>query len=433
MGLSSTLTNYGNQQQPMYQNAWGQLTPQQQQAIMSDPNIDMSNAPTYTTDAMGNQVMSGGGPLMTGPDYQGMPGSPIYNSIYNPTTQGLAGPLQQQLNGINTNPLDMSVSNFADLANRQGPSAWATSAGDQQNALAQNQLDRGASETAGQTGQALSNLGSSGGISSGARERVAEGGANNYMNMSQNTGRQNSLNQMQIGVNDQQNKMQEMGMLPGMEAAALQPEFQKANMWENAKATDVGNQIANTQSANQWNQNQAAQQMGAYMGNQQANATTKAAAGSGMGIKCPFFICTVLREKGLMTKEESKSMTQFMLKSLIPRAKFFRWYFEHAEKAVDLAKRQNFDFSHIKKEFVDDILATQKEHGIEIAQNEYGRKSGKFIQLFTGVLMPEEMFETGILINIRHYKTVLSHPIIVDSVKKCLYRKFKHLRARVFA
>jgi hypothetical protein len=415
MGLSSLLTNYGNQQQPMYQNAWDQLTPEQQAAIYNDPNINQSRPGTYTTDSMGNKVMSGGGPVMTGPDYVGMPGSPVYNSIYNPATQGLADPLNSRLNGINTNPLDMSVQNFADLANRKGPSAWATSAGDQQNALAQNQLERGANETAGQTAQALSNLGSSGGISSGARERVAEGGANNYMNMSQNTGRQNSLNQMQIGVNDQQNKMQEMGMLPGMEAAALQPEFQKANMWENAKAQDVGNQIANTQSANTWNQNLYGQQMGAWGASKNADALAKSAKGPSIGIS---YICGALKVRGLITKKEYKLMSTFLKKALLTRPDFVLWYWKHAPKAVALATQQNYDFSQIKKKFVDDVILIQALHGLTGAQDWYGTQAGDFIKMFTGEDMPVQFYEVGILKKWRAYGELLKHPSFWTLLRK---------------
>ena len=229
----------------------------------------------YSYDANGNIIEQGGNPLMMGSNYQGMPGTPFYNPVYNSQTMALTPELQSQLNSIDTSNMDQSVSNFADLANRQGPSAWATLADQQQNQLASNARDRGASEANAQTAQAIDTLGSSGGVSSGARERAAEGGAKNYMNMSQDASRQNSLNQMQIGVNDQQNKMQEMGMLPGMEMQALQPKFQKANMWEQARQTDVGNAMNANQSANSWNQNMYNQQMQAWGANQQANATAK--------------------------------------------------------------------------------------------------------------------------------------------------------------
>ena len=232
----------------------------------------------YTYDVNGNIIAQGGQPLMGGATdplsaYYGMPNSPFYNPIYNSSTQSLTHGLETELAGINQQPLQESVQNFADLANRQGPSAWATLAGQQQNTLAENAMEKGAAQSNAQTAQAIDTLGATGGVSSGARERAAEMGSRNFMNMSQDTSRQNSLNQLQIGVNDQQNKIQQMGMLPGMEMQALQPQFQEANMWESARATDVGNAIGANQSANSWNQNLYNQQMSAWGANQQANAT----------------------------------------------------------------------------------------------------------------------------------------------------------------
>ena len=241
----------------------------------TSPLTGQSLAPGYGYDANGNIVYQGGSPVYSdgSANYDGMPDTPYYNPIYNPSTESLAPGLQQDLSQINLQPLDQSVAQFADLAERQGPSAWATSAGQQQNQLAEDALEKGAAESNAATAGAIDTLGSSGGVSAGARERAAEAGANNYTNMAQNTSRQNSLNQLQIGVNDQQNKMQEMGMLPGMESQALQPQFQEANMWEQARSQDVNNAINANNSANQWNQNMYNQQMQAWGANQQANAT----------------------------------------------------------------------------------------------------------------------------------------------------------------
>lgn len=211
------------------------------------------------------------------------PGMPGYNPIYDPNTQGLSGPLQKQLNSIDLNPLNMSVQNYADMANRQGPSAWATQAGQQQDALSANARDRGASESNAQTATALDRLASSGGLSSGARERAAEAGNKNYMNMTQDIGRQDSLNQLQIGVNDQQNKIQELSSLPGIEASALAPQFQKATAWENAHSQDVSNQMNSAADKNKFTENTYQQQMQAWAANKQADATQNSGKHKGKG------------------------------------------------------------------------------------------------------------------------------------------------------
>jgi hypothetical protein len=221
----------------------------------------------------GNMVAQGGHPLMMGAGYKDMPATAMYNQIYNPDTMSSLPMAQKQIGGINLNPLQSSVQNFADLANRKGPSQFATEAGQQQNQLANMQTQNGLNMNNAQTAGALSSLGSSGGLTSGARERAAEGGAQNAMNMSQGIANQNNQNQMQIGMNDAQNKMQEMGMLPGMESQALAPEFQKATTLMAANNQDIGNQMNQNQSANAWNQNMYNQQMQAWGAKQQADAT----------------------------------------------------------------------------------------------------------------------------------------------------------------
>lgn len=214
-------------------------------------------------------------PQYTPGQLPGAPLSPQWNQPYDPNTMALLPGMEQQLGGIDTSGLKNSVGAFRDMALRKGPSAWALMAGNQQDALAGNARERGAAETNAQTASAMDRLAMSGGLTSGARERAAEGGAKNYMDMSQDTARQATLNKLQIGVNDEQNKIQEMGQLPGMEASALQPDFQKATMWNTAHQADVGNAMNNNNSANAFNQNLYGQKMQALSSQQMANATAQ--------------------------------------------------------------------------------------------------------------------------------------------------------------
>lgn len=205
----------------------------------------------------------------------GAPNSPQFNPIYDPNTMALLPGMQSQLDGIDLTGLKSSVGAFRDQALRKGPSAWALMAGNQQDALASNSRERGAAENNAQTAGAMDRLAMSGGLTSGARERAVEEGGKNFMNMSQDTARQDTLNKLQIGVNDEQNKIQEMGMLPGMEASALNPDFQKANMWNTAHQADVSNAMGENQAANSFNQNLYHEQMAALGAQKQADATAK--------------------------------------------------------------------------------------------------------------------------------------------------------------
>jgi hypothetical protein len=90
------------------------------------------------------------------------------------------------------------------------------------------------------------------------------------------------------------------------------------------------------------------------------------------------FICTMLRSKKLMNAKETFIMTQFMLKSMIQRSDFLVWYFKHGKKAVEAAEMEGFDWSTIKKLFVDDIIDLLKEGKFVQAQNLYIHRTGTF-------------------------------------------------------
>lgn len=100
---------------------------------------------------------------------------------------------------------------------RQGPSAWAGMTNNMANLKEADARERGAGEVAGQTAQSRSQLAAQGGLTSGARERIAEGGAKNYMAMSQDLARQGLSNETQVGVQDEQNRMSNLGNFASME------------------------------------------------------------------------------------------------------------------------------------------------------------------------------------------------------------------------
>jgi hypothetical protein len=95
-----------------------------------------------------------------------------------------------------------------------------------------------------------------------------------------------------------------------------------------------------------------------------------------------FYICTMLRSKNLMTKKESLIMTKFMIKSLITGADFSLWYFKHGKKAVERAEAEGFDWSKVKKQFVDDIITLLKQDKFKEAQSLYGKNAGEFCTQF---------------------------------------------------
>lgn len=199
--------------------------------------------------------------MPTGYGYNTVPTRPDYVSTYDPLSMSLSDYYQK-----NYNPAGMNA--FRQEALRKGPSSWATLARQQQNALESNSRERAAKEARSQEAQAMDTLASHGGLTSGARERAALEGSKNYLAMSQDLARQGNLNDLQIGVNDEQNRIQQLGMLPGMD-------IEQANTFAKAKQADIQNAVAENERRNAYNQNIYNQQMGAWAANRQAIATER--------------------------------------------------------------------------------------------------------------------------------------------------------------
>lgn len=138
------------------------------------------------------------------------------------------------------------------LSDSQSP--WALAATSRETQNAKNARDNAAQTAAGATAGTNDQLAMTGGLSSGARERAAEGGQKDYLSMVQGTSNQENLNKLQINENDQQNKLQTLG-------------------------TVANTEVGQNQAMNAYNQNMYQQQMSAWAANQQAAATESAGKG----------------------------------------------------------------------------------------------------------------------------------------------------------
>ncbi len=209
---------------------------------------------------------SGGSPIVEGsPDYPG------YSAGYDPATDALAGTYDQRLQGVQMDPRGLDA--FRDQALRTGPSAWANLSRKDQRMQEQGARERGAKEMNSQFAQGADRLAATGGLSSGARERLAQSGQQNYLAMSQEAAHQGNANNLQIGINDEQNRISQLGQLPGMELAAIQPDLQKSEAWYNAANQDRANTIGENDKRTAFNMNLYNEQMKAWAADRQATAT----------------------------------------------------------------------------------------------------------------------------------------------------------------
>ena len=97
--------------------------------------------------------------------------------------------------------------------------------------------------------------------------------ATNYLNMTQGVNNTNAQNQMQIGMNDQQNKISMLSQVPGMQLGAANFGLQKTNTQLGANSADVANAMQGAAASNTFNLGQYQTQMAGYGAGQTAQAT----------------------------------------------------------------------------------------------------------------------------------------------------------------
>lgn len=204
--------------------------------------------------------------------FSGMPGEPGFNKVYDPSTMsmlpGYEDFMKKNSAGYNA---------FRSMALRNGPSNWANLASTQQEVQGQDQKNKAVQSTNAATAGAQDQLAMRGGLTSGARERAVEAGANNLTGSEQGIERQTGQNKLQISMNDEQNRMSELGQLPGMESS-------RAGQWEGVRAADNQNNILENQAKNAFDQNLYNQKMTAWAAGKQAEATANSGKhGGAMG------------------------------------------------------------------------------------------------------------------------------------------------------
>jgi hypothetical protein len=151
--------------------------------------------------------------------YYGLTGAPSYEAGYNPNSPENVARMNQftmQMGGLN-----QTIGDLKGYANNRGDSQWAVLQKQKVSRDEKSAKDSAMAKAAAKAGAAESNLAQTGGLTSGARERLEAGGAKNALDMSQDVSRDADTNRLQVGINDQQNKIQTLNALPGMESGAL--------------------------------------------------------------------------------------------------------------------------------------------------------------------------------------------------------------------
>jgi len=194
-------------------------------------------------------------------DMGGQPAALDYTSVYDPATMAMLPEFEKKMAAS-----EGGFNQFRQEALRKGPSSWANLAKTKLAMDALEEREKGARTVAAGKAEAMNELAMRGGLSSGARERLAESGAKNLLDMTQNVNRQGKSNALNIGIQDEQNRIQQLSALPGVEN-------QRVSAWQNVRSQDLGNLLKENENRNQFNQNKYNQQMSAWAAGKQAEAT----------------------------------------------------------------------------------------------------------------------------------------------------------------
>lgn len=205
---------------------------------------------------------------------------PTFQSQLDPATGMLKD--QYRIGAFKPIELDRTgLNKFRQEALRDGPSAWANMQMDALRNLESQQMDQMADSERGQMAQAMDMMSEQGGLSSGARERMAMGGVRDNL-LSRQRLRQDMGNRgMQIKIQDEQNRINQLGQLPGMELAALEPEFKNRQFEADQRQFDIRNALGEVQNQRNDDMEGWKTNMQTWAANRTADAQAKAARKGG--------------------------------------------------------------------------------------------------------------------------------------------------------
>ena len=216
------------------------------------------------TDPIGDYTAPGGTGARGMPSWVYDAQQPQWSDVWNPS-MSIADDVEGRLYGP-------GYDRFASEAMRTGPSPWANLMNQQSFAQEDQAMDSASQQQAGALAEAESNLAMRGGLSSGARERLQSQGGNDILAIGQDVSQQGAANRMQIGINDEQNRIAQLGMLPGME-------MQRAGAYGQASQFDVENQFRNNLARNAFDLDRTRSALEALGARETARATEAAGGG----------------------------------------------------------------------------------------------------------------------------------------------------------
>lgn len=167
---------------------------------------------------------------------------------------------------------------FRKEATRTGPSEWAKLMQAQQAIAKDSAMDEAARQAGSSQALAQSQLAMRGGLSSGARERVARDAANNLLGKRQEIGRGMNASNLQMLTEDEKNRMGLFERLPGMEVG-----IQEFNIGQKSKQDqyNISNALEEKRARDTQDLAVYQEQLKKYGADRQAAATAQSNSGGG--------------------------------------------------------------------------------------------------------------------------------------------------------
>lgn len=161
--------------------------------------------------------------------YAGMPASPEWD----PSKYDLTSKLKPGFDALDSGAYGKQQQE----AMRTGPSAWSALAKKNNDLEATGAYDRNVASTAARTADAMGALGGvRGGVTSGAMANIVNQAGRNQMAGDQDVTRQKNINNSQIDINDETNRIQQLQQATGNSLDRLK-------MWGQGQQADVQNRL----------------------------------------------------------------------------------------------------------------------------------------------------------------------------------------------
>lgn len=306
----------------------------------------------------------------------GIPKRPDYVGLTNPATGQLHDRFSMKDVGGDIRLNTQGLEEIRRRALETGPSKWETLALGKQAEEEIGALDEATRAGKGAEAGALSNLAMFGGVSGGERERIGYGSARDIAESRQGVGREGRIARAGINLASEEQKAGYLKGLPGMELAALEPEFKKAELQREKDRFNLSALRADQAAKTAWDLGSYEEMKKKYGAGEEAKATEAAGGGT--------HICTAVHKEYRFTDEDLNKLDKFREDAMEYFPEVFKFYLTRCETLIPRIKEQGGDMGMLRP-FVNLVFRYMEKFGHEYALDFYADYTEELVKLY----MPE--------------------------------------------